>query len=105
MFASILLLCLLPWLDRSKVRSARFRPIYKQLYWIFFADCLLLGYVGAQPAEGTMLLIGRIATFWYFFHLLIVIPFVPLIEKTKELPASISEAVLGNNEKVGVAAE
>ena len=52
-----------------------------------------------------MLLIGRIATFWYFFHLLILIPFVPLIEKTKDLPASISEAVLGNDEKVGEAAE
>ena len=93
MFASILILCFLPWLDRSKVRSAKFRPIYKQLFWIFVADCLLLGYIGAQPAEGTMLTIGRIATFWYFFHLLILVPFVPKWEKTRDLPESISAAV------------
>ena len=98
MFASILLLCLLPWLVSSKVRSARFRPIYKQLYWIFFADCLLLGWIGGQPAEGTMLLVGRIATFWYFFHLLILIPFVPKWEKTRELPESISAAVTPGGE-------
>ena len=78
MFASILILCLLPWLDRSKVRSAKFRPIYKQLYWIFFADCVLLGWIGGQPAEGTMLLVGRIATFWYFFHLLIPVSYTHL---------------------------
>jgi len=98
MFASILLLCVLPWLDRSKVRSAKFRPIYKQLYWIFLADCVLLGWIGGQPAEGTMLLVGRIATFWYFFHLLILVPFVPNWEKTKELPESISAAVTANGE-------
>jgi quinol-cytochrome oxidoreductase complex cytochrome b subunit len=98
MFASILLLCLLPWLDRSKVRSATFRPIYKQLYWIFLADCLVLGWIGANPPEGMMLLIGRIATFWYFFHLLILLPLVPYWEKTKELPESISAAVTANGE-------
>ena len=96
--ALLAILCLLPWLDRSKVRSAKFRPIYKQLYWIFFADCVLLGWIGGQPAEGTMLLVGRIATFWYFFHLLILVPFVPNWEKTKELPESISAAVTANGE-------
>ena len=98
MFASILILCFLPWLDRSKVRSARFRPIYKQLFWIFFADCVVLGWIGAHPPEGMMLLIGRVATFWYFFHLLILVPFVPKWEKTKELPESISVAVTANGD-------
>ena len=54
MFASIAILIVLPWLDRSKVRSARFRPIYKQFFWIFLFDCLVLGYVGANPAEGVL---------------------------------------------------
>ena len=101
MFASILILCFLPWLDRSKVRSAKFRPIYKQLFWIFLADCLVLGWVGAKPAEGTMLVIGRMATFWYFFHLLILVPCVSKWEKTKDLPESINAAVTANGAGAG----
>ncbi len=105
MFASILVLCLLPWLDRSKVRSARFRPIYRQLFWIFLADCLVLGWVGAKPAEGTMLIIGRVATFWYFFHLLILVPFVSKWEKTRDLPESINASVLSKRTEIQVPAE
>ena len=105
MFASILILCLLPWLDRSKVRSAKFRPIYRQLFWIFLADCLVLGWVGAKPAEGTMLIIGRVATFWYFFHLLILVPLVSKFEKTRDLPESINAAVLSKRTEIQVPAE
>ena len=61
MFASIFILVILPWLDTSKVRSAIFRPLYKQFYWILVADVLILGYVGAMPAEGLYLLLARIA--------------------------------------------
>ena len=105
MFASILILCLLPWLDRSKVRSAKFRPIYRQLFWIFLADCLVLGWVGAKPAEGTMLIIGRVATFWYFFHLLILVPLVSKYEKTRDLPESINASVLSKRTEIQVPAE
>ena len=105
MFASILILCLLPWLDQSKVRSAKFRPIYRQLFWIFLADCLVLGWVGAKPAEGTMLIIGRVATFWYFFHLLILVPLVSKFEKTRDLPESINAAVLSKRTEIQVPAE
>ena len=105
MFASILILCLLPWLDRSKARSAKFRPIYRQLFWIFLADCLVLGWVGAKPAEGTMLIIGRVATFWYFFHLLILVPLVSKYEKTRDLPESINASVLSKRTEIQVPAE
>jgi uncharacterized membrane protein YdbT with pleckstrin-like domain len=37
----------LPWLDTLPVRSARFRPIYKQFFWLFAANCVLLGVVGS----------------------------------------------------------
>jgi len=96
MFASIILLCFLPWLDGSKVRSAKYRPTTMFLFWIFLADCFVLGYVGAQPAEGTMLTVGRIATFWYFFHLLILVPWVSRRETTKPVPESISASVTGS---------
>jgi quinol-cytochrome oxidoreductase complex cytochrome b subunit len=99
MFGSIILLMFLPWLDTSKVRSANFRPVFKWAFWLFFVDCLVLGYVGGQAAEGLMLTIGRICTFWYFFHLLVVIPFLGKYERTLPLPESISAAVIAKESK------
>ena len=95
MFASILVLFVLPWLDTSKVRSAKFRPFYKQFFWLLLADCLVLGWVGANPAEGNFIIIGRIATAYYFFHFLILLPLLGKVERPRALPASISEPVLG----------
>ncbi len=97
MFAAIFVLVILPWLDTSKVRSAIFRPIYKQFYWFLVADVLILGYMGAMPAEGTYLLIARVATIYYFAHFLIILPFLGLKEKTIELPLNITEPVLGGS--------
>ena len=102
LFASLLILLALPWLDRSKVRSAVFRPIYKQFFWLFVIDILVLGYMGAMPAEGTYLLIARIGTAYYFLHFLIILPFVSLVEKTDPFPASISEPVLTEKDKSDV---
>jgi ubiquinol-cytochrome c reductase cytochrome b/c1 subunit len=93
MFSSILILLFLPWLDRSPVRSARFRPIYKQLFWVFVADCILLGVVGGHPPEGAWVPIGQAATAYYFAHFLIIVPLLGMFEKTKTPPASISAAV------------
>ena len=95
MFAAIFVLVILPWLDTSKVRSALFRPIYKQFYWFLVADVLILGYMGAMPAEGIYLLIARVATAYYFIHFLIILPVLSRKEKTLEVPLSITEPVLG----------
>jgi len=94
MLASILILFVLPWLDTSKVRSARFRPIYKQLFWVFFADCVVLGWVGAHPPEGVYIVISRICTAYYFAHFLIILPILGKLERPRPLPESIHEAVL-----------
>jgi ubiquinol-cytochrome c reductase cytochrome b/c1 subunit len=94
MFGSILVLFALPWLDTSKVRSATFRPIYKQAFWLFVVCCFVLGVVGANPPEGGWLLAGRIATVYYFLHFLVILPLIGLLERPRPLPASISEAVL-----------
>ncbi len=98
MFGSILVLLFLPWLDRSKVRSATFRPIYKQVFWLFVVDCFILGWVGANTPDATfhglkMLWIGQAATFYYFFHIIILIPLISVLETPKPLPDSISQAV------------
>jgi ubiquinol-cytochrome c reductase cytochrome b/c1 subunit len=99
MFGSIVLLMFLPWLDTSKVRSANYRPVYRWAFWLFVIDCLVLGYVGGQPPEGLMLTIGRLCTFWYFFHLLVVVPFLGKYERTLPLPESISAAVMAKESK------
>ncbi|MEE2722066.1 MAG: cytochrome b/b6 [Pseudomonadota bacterium] len=101
MFGAIAVLFVLPWLDRSPVRSSRFRPMYKWFFWIFAIDCVVLGYMGALPAEGIYIVIGRIATVYYFAHFLVVLPLLAKVEKTRELPRSISEPVLGGG---GIAA-
>ena len=95
MFAAIFVLVILPWLDTSKVRSALFRPIYKQLYWFLVADVLILGYMGAMPGEGIYLLVARVATAYYFIHFLIILPLLGRKERTLEVPMSITEPVLG----------
>ena len=95
MFAAIFVLVILPWLDTSKVRSALFRPIYKQFYWFLVADVLILGYMGAMPAEGIYLLIARVATAYYFIHFLVILPILGKEERTLNIPLSITEPVLG----------
>jgi len=56
---------------------------------------LVLGYVGAMPAEGLYLLVARVATAYYFLHFLIVLPLLGFIEKTSPIPMSITDPVLG----------
>jgi quinol-cytochrome oxidoreductase complex cytochrome b subunit len=94
MFGSILVLFILPWLDTARVRSAKFRPTYRKFFWVLVIDCIVLGYVGANPPEGWFVLVGRVATFYYFFHFLILLPVLGLIERPLPLPQSISAPVL-----------
>jgi ubiquinol-cytochrome c reductase cytochrome b/c1 subunit len=94
MFGSILLLAFLPWLDTSRVRSANYRPIYRQFFWVFVLVCIGLGWLGSKPAEGGYVIASRILTALYFIHFLITLPLLGLIEKPLPLPSSITDAVL-----------
>ncbi len=106
MFGSIMILFLLPWLDFSPVRSAKFRPIYKQFFWILVFDCVVLGWVGAKPPEPPYLYFGQAATAYYFFHFLILLPLLSIFERPRPLPSSISEPVLkGGGTPAGAAAK
>ncbi|PPR17034.1 MAG: cytochrome b [Alphaproteobacteria bacterium MarineAlpha9_Bin3] len=94
MISAILILFALPWLDTSKVRSATFRPIYKKFFWLLFIDVIILTWVGGSPAEGHFILIGQLATIYYFAHFIILMPIIGIIETPRPLPNSISESVL-----------
>ena len=97
MFSAIVVLVFIPWLDTSRVRSTKYRPIYRWFFWLFVFTCLALGYLGSRPAEGAYVLWAQIFTFYYFAHFLLVMPIVGLIETPKQMPGSITEAVLGEN--------
>ena len=94
MFSAVAVLFILPWLDTHKVRSANFRPYYKQFFWLFFVNCIVLGWVGAMPAEGVYVWIARVASIYYFAFFLIIMPLLSRFEKVSNLPSSISAAVL-----------
>jgi ubiquinol-cytochrome c reductase cytochrome b subunit len=95
MFGSILLLAFVPWLDTSRVRSAKYRPVFKWFLWLFFISVLALGYLGGKPAEGQYILWARLFTLYYFAFFLVIMPIVGIIETPSNLPRSITEAVLG----------
>jgi ubiquinol-cytochrome c reductase cytochrome b subunit len=94
MFSSIFVLFFVPWLDTSRVRSARFRPIYRQFFWLFVVDCVMLTYAGGRPPAGAWLLVSRLGASYYFLHFLVVMPLVGLFEKTRPLPVGIPDPVL-----------
>ena len=94
MFGAVLLLFFLPWLDASPVRSGTFRPLFRKFFWLLVIASVTLGWVGSQPPEGMPVIIGQIATAYYFIFFLVILPLLPKFEKTPPLPKSISEAVL-----------
>ena len=96
MFASILLLLFLPWIDTSPVRSGSYRPLFKKFFWFGLVPCIIvLGYCGGSHATNGVVLVSQLASVYYFAHFLIILPIVSRIEKTLPLPNSITESVLG----------
>jgi ubiquinol-cytochrome c reductase cytochrome b subunit len=104
MFGAILVLFALPWLDTSPVRSARFRPVYRIVFWFLVIACIALGVVGANPPEGIWVPIGRLGTAYYFIHFLVLMPLLGKLERPLPLPESISHPVLGGGPLPGAAA-
>jgi quinol-cytochrome oxidoreductase complex cytochrome b subunit len=93
MFSAVAMLFLLPWLDRSPVRSGSYRPMFIPFFWLLVIDSIVLGWIGKNPPEGLYVIIGQVATAWYFMHFLVVLPLLTKYEKTWPLPESISAAV------------
>jgi ubiquinol-cytochrome c reductase cytochrome b subunit len=81
MFAALLVLFLLPYLNTSEIRSSSFRPIHKQFFWLLVLDYFVLGWIGGCAPETPYLEIGQLATFFYFFYFLFIIPFLGILEK------------------------
>ena len=97
MFGSLLVLFILPWLDTSRVRSARFRPIYRVVIWLWVISFVVLGICGAHKPEGIWVILSRVATLYYFAHFLVILPILGKIERPLPLPESISNPVVARS--------
>jgi ubiquinol-cytochrome c reductase cytochrome b subunit len=89
MFGAIALLFALPFLDRSKVVSGAYRPLFKKVFYLFIINFVFLGWLGKSPAEGWYIWASRFATFYYYAYFLVILPNLPKFEKTLPLPESI----------------
>ena len=101
MFASILILVFVPWLDTSRVRSAKYRPVYKWFFFLFIISVVALGYLGSKPPEGAYVFWARIFTAYYFLHFLVVMPIVGVMENPSPLPRSITGVGAGQGRRAG----
>ena len=81
MVSAIAILALLPWIYSTEVRSSRFRPIYKFFYWTILLCCVVLGWIGGMPVEEPYILIGQLASMYYFFYFLLFLPILGKIEQ------------------------
>jgi ubiquinol-cytochrome c reductase cytochrome b subunit len=103
-FGSFFTLLIVPWLDTSPVRSARFRPIYKWLFWLLVIAVLDLGYVGAHEPRGIIITMGRLGTIYFYLHFYVLMPLIGKLERPRPLPVSIGAAVLGSRTPAGAGA-
>jgi ubiquinol-cytochrome c reductase cytochrome b subunit len=91
MFASILILFALPWLDRSPVKSIRYKGmLYKVLLWLFVVDFIMLGFLGTQPTTELYTVLAQIGTIYYFAFFLLM-PIYSKLDKTKPVPERVTE--------------
>nr|YP_010204183.1 apocytochrome b [Ahnfeltia fastigiata]UAT97929.1 apocytochrome b [Ahnfeltia fastigiata] len=81
MISAIAILAILPWIHSTEIRSSRFRPIYRLLYWTMLTCCLLLGWIGGMPVEEPYVMIGQIASVYYFFYFLVLLPLLGKVER------------------------
>nr|WP_304956648.1 cytochrome b N-terminal domain-containing protein [endosymbiont of Lamellibrachia barhami] len=91
MFGSILVMFFLPWLDKSPVKSIRYKgTLYKTILWLFVVDFIILGYLGTQPTTDLYIIMAQIGTIYYFAFFLLM-PIYSKMDKTKPVPERVTE--------------
>jgi len=113
MFGAIGVLFALPWLDTSKVRSMRYRPMAKGYFIILVIVCVILGFCGAKLPDDPVIpglttfkilesdinswvWLSRLATLYYFAYFLVIMPLLGLIETPKPTPETIASPALSH---------
>ncbi|MDG6773564.1 cytochrome bc complex cytochrome b subunit [Thiomicrorhabdus sp. ZW0627] len=89
MGGAIAVLFAMPWLDRCKVKSIRYRGAsYKILLTMFVVSFVVLGYLGTQPATPELTKLAQLFTALYF-GFFFLLPFTSVLEKTKPVPERV----------------
>jgi ubiquinol-cytochrome c reductase cytochrome b subunit len=87
---AVLIFCFLPWLDRSPVKSIRYRgPIYKTALTLFVIVFLVLGYLGTQPVTDAGTVVSQVCTIIYFLFF-ILMPWYTRIDKYRPEPERVT---------------
>ncbi len=81
MGGAIVILLLVPFINTSEIRSPEFRPIYSVVFWVLVADFCILGWIGQKPVEDPYVLVGALATGFYFLFFLVLMPLIGIVEK------------------------
>jgi ubiquinol-cytochrome c reductase cytochrome b subunit len=82
MFASLLIILVLPKTDLGLTKGLQFRPLSKVMFYIFVINFLILQQLGAKHVESPFIEFGQISTALYFAHFLVIMPVVSIIENT-----------------------
>ncbi|HID45879.1 MAG TPA: cytochrome b [Chromatiaceae bacterium] len=91
MFASIIVLFFLPWLDKSPVKSIRYKgPIFKAMIAMFVLVFIVLGYLGMMPPSPVATLVAQICTILYFVFFL-AMPIYSKMDTTKPVPERVTK--------------
>jgi len=91
MFAAIAVFFFLPWLDRSPVKSIRYKgPLFKFWIVLFAISFVILAWLGMQPATGLLTNLARLFTVVYFLFFLLM-PWYSKIDKTKPVPERVTD--------------
>nr|ARE30560.1 cytochrome b [Ophisops cf. jerdonii] len=77
---SILILLILPITHTSKQRTLAFRPLSQVLFWLLISNIIILTWIGGQPVEHPFIIIGQIASTFYFLIFLLFFPAIALLE-------------------------
>ena len=96
MFGSIAVLLVLPWLDTSRMRSGRYRPMFKVWFWILVVDFVMLMWCGSQPPEQPFVIMSQLGTLYWFAFFIVILPLLGIIEKPQTPPATIEEDFLAH---------
>ncbi|MEY2699984.1 MAG: hypothetical protein RIQ52_739 [Pseudomonadota bacterium] len=101
MGGSLVVLFILPWLDRSSVRSVRYRgAYYRNALWVFVLCFIGLGYLGMRPATPVATLMARVLALGYFCFF-VLMPLYTRLDRDRTPPERLTEAVIPLEQREG----
>jgi ubiquinol-cytochrome c reductase cytochrome b subunit len=90
MFAAVLALFFVPWLDRSPVKSIRYKgSLSKIALAVFSVDFVMLNYLGMQPTTAARTVMAQVGTILYFAYFVGLV-YIPRFETTKPVPERVT---------------